>query len=379
MDESRRAFLSTALAGLAGLAGCSGDTGVSYPGDETTTTNATTVTTSPPKTNTTTTTTEQPTEEPTTTTVPVPPLGQDTAVIANEIDWFGNAYPATIEHYLSLCDQAIATIQQLRRSSTLTETQLAKLRTATMRAADYFDATLEPHFDVYGPVPEPHLEEISTFARRGDIDRAHTELDELLDHFQDVSSGSFVNRELSRNPIHDRLYESLTAPNPGRVLFGFVQHTSGFSSWVYPTTPTDFSQYTWNGVNDDYRDVFGPTTSPAGRTDLVSLTINRVPENLRWDKNSMPHVPVLLQRFHSRAAAQAAYSEVVNTSVTVEGQTAFGRGTWDEVYYYFDGDIQYAYLLQVGSFVLSMAPSQTPWDERPGIERDIVKRTWLWN
>lgn len=378
MDESRRAFLSAALAGVAGLAGCSDDSGVSYPGDGTTPGE----TTEPPTNGTTTTTTETTTEstttEPTTTTTPIPALGRETAAIVDEIGWFATRYEAAIERYRTLCDQAIATIEQVRRSSTLTDTQLEKLRTATMRASDYFDAQLEPHFDVYGPVPEPHLDEISTFARRGDLDRAHEELDEFLDHFEDVSSQLFVQEELSRDPIHDRLYDRLATTHDGSVLFGFQQHTTRFEAWAYPHTPSNYSKYTWTGANGDYRDILGPTTTPEGRTDLVSLTVNRVPRRLSWEQDGMPHVPVLLQRFEDRTAAERAYRSLVDTTVTVEGETTFGRATWDDVYFYYDGDIQYAYLRQVGEFVLSIAPDRTPWPERSAVERDILKRCWLW-
>lgn len=372
MDESRRTVLA-AIAGLTGLAGC-GDSGVSYPGDETTTATTDTTATSTP--------TEEPTttdEPPTTTTPPVPALDRRTSAIAAEIDWFGSRYPPTLDRYHSLCDQAIATIEQVRRSSTLTDPQLQKVRTASRGAADFFDVELEPHFDVYGPVPGPHLEEISRFARRGDIDRAHEELAELLTHFKQVSSALFVNAELSRNPITDRLYDLLTVGSDPRLLVGFRQHTTRFEGWAYPRIPSDFSKLTYAGRNADHRTVTAPTTTPDRRTDLVSMTLNRVPASVRWERDSMPAVPLLLQQFESPDAARDAYEDVVETAVSVESNTTVGETTWDDVYYYHDGDIWYAYLRLVGSTVLTLAPSRTPWDERASTEAAILQRSWLWS
>lgn len=382
MDSSRRSFLAAALAGVVGVAGCSDDAGVSYPDDDATNTTGTTTASATTTTaDTTTTTGEQTTEtteEQTTTTPPAPALAQETAAIVDEIQWFASSYPHVLERYLSRCDQAIATIQQVKRSSTLTEPQLQKVRDASNRAAAYFDRNLEPHFDVYGPVPGPHLEEISTFAKRGDIDRAHAELEELLGHFQDVSSTLFVQRELSRDPIHDTLYNRLATNRAGRALFGFIEHTSSWKGWAYPTTPENYSQYTWNAVNADTRREMGPVMFPDERADVVSITVNEVLSTLRWEKDSLPSVPVLVQRYASRDAARRAYDAVVDSTVTVESQTTFGRATWDAGYYYYNGDITYAYLLQVGSFLLSMAPSTTPWNERPPTEQRVLERSWLW-
>lgn len=377
MDESRRAFLAASVAGLAGVAGCTDDSGVAYPGDGTTTSTPTdTTTTDAPAEPTT--TDEPTTDEPTTTAPENSKLAAETAAIVDEITWFALQYEPTVDRYLARCDQAIATIEQVRRSSTLTETQLAKVRTASMQAADYFDANLESHFDVYGPVPEPHLAAIEKFAQRGDVDRAHEELQALLDHVEAVSSALFVQERLARDPIQDALWNALARPDDANALFGFQQHSTRYTDWVHPTKPQQYSKYTWAGVNGDHRTVCGPTTNPDRRIDVLSITINRVPDRIQWEQDSMPHVPLLVQRYDSASAARDAYDDVTGTSVTVESRTTMGRAAWDEVYYYYDGDIQYAYLRQDGAFLLSMAPSQTPWDERPAVERDVLKRSWLW-
>lgn len=384
MDESRRTFLAAALAGMAGVAGCSEESGVAYPGDGTTaagTTGSTSTSTTASSTDTTTTedpTTEEPTTDDPSSEPSTSELAAETAAIADEIDWFAIQYEPTVDRYLAICDQAIATIEQVSRSSTLTETQLEKVRAATMRASAYFDANLEPHFDVYGPVPEPHLAEITTFARRGDIDRAHEELQELLDHFESVSNALFVQRRLARDPVQDTLWDMLAQPNDANVLFGFQQHSTRYTDWAYSTKPTQYSKYTWAGVNDDHRTICGPTTNPDRRIDVFSITLNLVPNRIQWERDSMPHVPLLVQRYDSPTAARDAYDAMLETTVTVESRTTMGRADWDESYYYYDGDIQYAYLRQDGSFVLSLAPSQTPWDERPETERDVLKRTWIW-
>jgi hypothetical protein len=370
MERSRRWFLATGLGGVVGMAGCAG---LSFGGEETTTTTSTTATQSEQPT-----TTEQPTEEPTTTTTTVEPpeLAVETAYLLDEIDWFASEHESTVDRYLDVCEQSIRVIERFRGVGTLSETQLEEVRDASMTAATHFDEHLEPHFEVYGPVVESRLAEIEKFSNRGDADRAQQELEELIDHLEDVSSEVFVREELSRNPLQDTVWNALTAGNG--VLFGFQNHTSGYTNWVYHTKPDEFNKLTYAAVNDDYREIFAPALAPSERTELVSLTVNRVPSSVSWEKNSLTTLPVLVQRYGSRDAATAAYATVVDGAVTVESEATFGRATWHQGYYDHGGDVQYAYFLQVGAFLFAMAPSTTPWDERDGTMVDLLKRCWLW-
>lgn len=372
MDTSRRWFLAAGLGTAVGVAGCLGDQG-SSPNDNPTPVTTRTTTKSQQ------TTTQQTTEEPTTTPVESSALAEESAFIVDEVTWFATAYESSVDSYIGLCEQAITTIEQVRRSSTLTDTQLEKVRTAVLRASENFDAELESHFDVYGPNPEPHLDAISTFAERGDIDRAHQELTALLDHMEDVSSGLFVQKRLARDPIQDTLWRALTDVADGSVLFGFKLHSAGFDGWCYPTKPEQFNKYTWGAVNADYRDVFGPTTVTDGRTHDLSVTVNQVPKQLQWEKNYFTHLPVFVQRYDSTTAAEAAYEKLTDTAVTIESQVEFGPATWDQGYFYYDGDIQYAYFLQVGTVIYGVAPSKTPWDERDAAEEALLKASWLWD
>lgn len=375
MDRSRRSFLATALAGLVAAAGCSDDSNVAYPDDTTTTSGGTTTATT--TTSTTTTTTAEPTTT-TTTTVPEPALAEETAAILDEFAWFAYHYDPTLEQYHAHCDQAIATIERAEQTSTLTETLIQKVENASMRAKTYFDNTLEPHFDVYGPVPGPHLDDIRTFAERGDVDRAHEELGELLQHFKVVSSPTFVDEELSKDPIMDRLHNLLATNRDRRRLFGFHHHPTKYEGWAYPLEPRDYPKYKWAGVNVDARRTMAPLLYAPGRVDIASISINSVPNQILWQSDSMPSLTVLVQRYGSPSVARSSYDSIIDSVAAVEGSTFFGRETWDDVFYYDDGDITYAYSLQVGSFILSMAPSRTPWNERPEIERDIAKLSWLW-
>lgn len=371
MDASRRWFLAAGLGTAAGVAGCLGDQGSSPNANPTPVTTRTT--TKPPQT-----TTQQTTEEPTTTPVETSALAEASAFIVDEVAWFATAYESSIESYLGLCDQAIATIEQVQ-SSTLTDTRLEEVRTAVMRASTYFDAELESHFEVYGPVPEPRLDAISRFVKRGDLDRADQELAELLDHLEDVSSWLFVQKWLSRDPIQDTLWRALTDVTDGRLLFGFKLHSAGFDGWCYPTKPEQFNKYTWGAVNADYRDVFAAAAVTDGRTHDLSMTVNQVPKQLQWEENYFTHLPVFVQRYDSAAAAESAYETLTSTAVTIESQVEFGQATWDQGYFYYDGDVQYAYFLQVGTVVYAVAPSKTPWDERDATEEALLKAVWLWD
>lgn len=379
MERSRRRFIAAGLLSSVSLAGClSDDSGVPYPdGDAdanaiTTTSAQTTQTTKPADTT---------TEEPTTTTTPAPnpELGAATERIVAEAEWFATAYESTIDRYLALCDQAVATIQQVKRSSSFTENQQRKVREAATRAAEFTATHLRPHFDADGPVPGPLLDTIATFAKRGDLDRVDEELGNLLDHFKAVGNGYYVRTEFSKDPIEDRLFRRMAAPDDANVIFGFRLHGTGFEGWGYPHGE-NFERYRklrYASAAPSFGDVFDPVAIPESRHGVVSLTVNRITDRVEWTRNSLPSVPVFVQTYRTPGEASAAREAAVSTAVTVEGSESFGRADWDQIYYYHDGDITYAYMLQAGRYLLAMSPSTTPWNERGDAGRKTLARSWL--
>jgi hypothetical protein len=65
-------------------------------------------------------------------------------------------------------------------------------------------------------------------------------------------------------------------------------------------------------------------------------------------------------------------------SVTADGTATLGGAEWRRVYYQTAGGVRYAHLRRTGRYVLTVAPSGTPWNERPSDWTTALERTWFW-
>lgn len=404
MDSSRRDLLRlcATLSGV-GLAGCSsGDDSVAFPTDDPTGTPATSGTPSP-------TATERPTTEPPeteepATTEPEPSptpvadadLAERTATILEEVPWFATEYDDAIRAYRNAINRLLATISQIRDSADISAHDLERLRNGIEDVATVTAEEIVPHFDVHDRLVTPenvYYRNVEKFANRGDWDRADEELAAMYDYYDMRQRWYVIAQELSNEPTRGRLLEALRAgeiPGDLRKRHGVAQGVDpGLFEIYYPTA--DYRTYAYTGDTSlvygdpiDHHDrkafrQFAGIDEEVGRTGRIYVVADLVSgrSRKRWTYELSNEV-VYLQGYSSPAAASRAVERMLRSAVSQEGTETLGGREWLRVYYYYDGDITYVYLLQAGRFLLSAAPSRTAWEERPEHWTDPLKLTWLW-
>lgn len=400
MDSSRRDLLRLcATAFGVGLAGCSsGNEGVSYPttGTPTTGTSATTTarpTTEPPE------TTDEPTTEPEPSPTPAayPDLAARTETIIGEIEWFATEYDEAIAAYRNAINRLLTAISQIRDSSDISAHDLERLRNGTATVADVTRRRIAPHFDVHNRMVTPENDfyrTVEKFAGRGDWDRADEELSEMYTYYRTRQHQPAIDEELSNDPIQGLLLETLRADSiPQAVRERHDVHASVDPALFEVHHPaSNYDQYAYSAldpgvygdaIDDHDREAFGQLDElqeGTGRTGaayvVADLRSQQRPK--RWTEN-LPDLAISLQRYASPTAATRAVDGMIQSAVSQEGTETLGGREWRRVYYYYDGDIVYAYLLQAGRCLLAAAPSRDAWEERSEHWTDPLKLTWLWN
>lgn len=419
MQLSRRGLLSRgAILAGAGLGGClSGGSNVRYPSTETTAAgenepSAAAVqeaTTSAP---------EDVDQDGDAEEVPVPhgKLGGEVARIYDEVAWFANTHPEAMEAYRKGVKQAANRVAGLRRRDGFGDAEMEELTRAVTEATSVASTRIGDHFRIDEQVireTDHHVSVVERFANRGDLDRIDEELDRLESYLRGVATEEFVRHEMSRKPIRNRLHGWLRRDWTRPLAFGVETSETrrGFDTLVYGnrnvlTSPTALP----SDVTGKITGVFGPVSRSEGRIGrltLIPIELPRPPEDIRdeppQEVDWVPPDPseridefvrrhrqasledltvtsIRIQRYGSVAAATRA-REALLESGPVEEELSYRFGEegekWRRIYYDYDGDVWYAYLIQAGPFLLTTGASQTSWEERFQWEEPL-RRTWLW-
>ena len=401
MDSSRRNLLrlSATFCGV-GLAGCSSqDDSISYPTDESTgTPNATG--TSPP-------TSEQPTTNPPETTEttpepsPTPAAYEDLAIrtetIAGEIDWFATEYDDAIADYRNAINRLLRAIEQIRESADISAHDLERLYKGTETVARVTEREIAPHFEVSNRLltaENDYYRTVKKFADRGDWDRADEELSEMHTFYETRQREYVIGEELSNDPIQGRLLPTLRADSIPKelrerrgvqadvdpALFEVYHPASRYGQYAYSNQDPAVYGKAIDSHDRETFNQFSELQEGFERTGsafvVANLRSRRQPK--RWT-HELPNEVISIQRYVSTAAARRAVEQMLEASVSEEGTESLGGRSWTQVYYYYDGDITYAYLLQAGRFLLAASPSRTAWEERPDHWTDPLQLTWLWS
>jgi hypothetical protein len=407
MDLTRRTLLATGTA--LGLTGClsSGDSNVSYPE---------TATRTPPP-------TETPgdaamaeaesepaavdddeTVQQTEPSVPNRQLATEVGRVYGEIEWFATSYDDAIDTYRRVLGNAMATVTRVRDAAEFDANSLGLVRRATDRAVGTTEAELGGHFGIAGQMREEigrHIATIRRFAGRGDLDRVDEELERLHDYLRGIRSDLFVRRVLSDRQIDATLYRNLhdgtpddddddddDEADPG--LFE-VYHSADYVGYAY-AGPRYIEREPFGGVPGDavnegqellarqrrHFDAASEATSRNGFAYVVSYAIpDEADQPADLNPLDYPHTSLFIQHYDGVEAATDAVDTLLDTSVSNEGTYSFGRDEWHRVYYHADGDVDYAYLIQAGPYVLVAAPAEIAWEERVDWT-DPLDRLWLW-
>ncbi|MFB6167799.1 MAG: hypothetical protein ABEJ43_03015 [Haloferacaceae archaeon] len=169
-----------------------------------------------------------------------------------------------------------------------------------------------------------------------------------------------------------------------RLVYAYNRSTGGFDI----LTDGKPDQQRMDAYVVDRTDIFGPVRLPDRHLDEAFVTVSRT-DTEKIDGEPVPHgrnfgdnVPIHLQRFESAEATRAAVEDLLAANVFEQGTTRIRANDdenardWRRVYYARDGDSLYAYMLDLGAMLVTVAPGQTEWGSRadwPGPVRDC----WL--
>lgn len=402
MVSSRRNYLRlcATLSGIA-LAGCSTqDDSISYPDDESTRTPD--VTTKPTTSSTAETATEEstPTEsepEPTPGPTKYPGLATDAELIVDEIAWFATDYEASIRAYRNAIGRLLATISQIHDASEITGNDIDRLESATSNVSTVALNEIASHFDVHDKVLNPNNSYVRTtrkFAERGDWDRANEELAAMHDFYEMRQRTYVIDEELSNEPVQGTLLRTLQADKISDKLrkrhrvatdfdprfFELYHPRTGYTSFAYSEQSTVVY-----GEPIDHRDrnafrQFEEVDDEIERTDRAYVVVDLVPDDnpKQWTYEHANEF-IYLQQYDSEIAAKRAVDRLLRAAVSQERTQELGGRRWRRIYYYHDGDITYAYLLQAGRTLIAAAPSTTAWEEREEHWEDLLALSFIWN
>lgn len=330
---------------------------------------------------------------------PNPGLAPVTRGIYTEARWFATEYEPTVRAFRSAAEKALATVQRVREQGDLNENTLAVVERAVDRVLSVVESRVEPHFNVTGYIrgeTDRHLEVTRTFAGRGDIDRAQEELGRLASFLENLTRSTFANRNMSRNPVRNRLLSFLRVREEGDAdetpgeLFEVWDERSGFTTYAYGG-PSRIRERQPNdedvGAFDERdRSLYGSRFAPAlaaDREGAVYVLARQLPERPDQPDPIRPgrYAPnaLVVQRFaDTETATEARRALVEDGPVSVEGTTRLGRTEVDRVFYRAMGDVLYAYLLRTAELLVVVAPTEVAWNERIDWARGL-SRTWLWS
>lgn len=332
---------------------------------------------------------------------PNPGLAPITRGIYTETRWFASGYAADVRAYQSAVDKALSTVERVREQGDVNENTLGVVETALDRLLSVVEARIEPHFGVSGYVrtrTTKHLETARTFAGRGDIDRAQEELGRLATFLENVGRGGFVDRNMSRNPVRNRLLSFLGRPGqndddgdddeePG-VLFEVWEDAGDFTTYVYggPSRIDGRGSESGGAFDERDRSLYGSQFAPAvsdEREGAVYVLVRRLPTPSNQPEPLVPErypaTGLVVQRFGDVAAASEARRALTEDGpMSVEGTARLGQVEADRVFYRAAGDVTYAFVFQTAELLVAVAPSEVAWNERIGWTR-ALQQTWLWD
>ncbi|MFB6080096.1 MAG: hypothetical protein ABEJ81_03765 [Haloferacaceae archaeon] len=319
-----------------------------------------------------------------------PGFAPDTRGIHDETRWFASEYEAVLRAYLDAVEAARATVARVERRSEIDDDAIGVAERAVDDLLETIGDRVLPHFQIRGYIADEtgrHLEVARTFARRGDVDRVREELGRLAAFLADVGLRTFVNRNMSRNPVRNRLLSYLRRSDDGShgALFEVWDERTGFTTYAYGGPSRIRAEDPDGPFGERERSAYASRFVPAMSDDRRGATYVLARALPRREDQPDPLVPatypenaVVVQAFDDDDAAAAARRALVaDGPVTVEGRTRLGEATMDRIYYRALGDVVYAFMFRTAEFLVAVSPSEVAWNERINWS-DGLQRTWLW-
>ena len=293
----------------------------------------------------------------------------------------------------------------------LSESAVADLEAVTAEFVDTFETELEPHFS--GAAEEESfavetLDTIGEFNERGDIAMVVAGLVRLYEHYEALSSATYVDESLSENPIRNRLAEAMESPASVDTtpLFEVDYRKRGGDShlaFVYddgvgqarreelydsePLATIDGSADATGGTR--LQDVVAELDVSTGREDRCYVLVNEwTSPSANYYTDELTSQPIFVQRYESETAASDAAaqllgrSDITPASVDVElGATA--PDAWTPIYFPHEGQPWSAALRRSGRHLLVVGVARRPFQQRDeetvgGDWTAPLQLAWIW-
>ncbi|MFB6160137.1 MAG: hypothetical protein ABEJ61_03065 [Haloferacaceae archaeon] len=314
------------------------------------------------------------------TPTPTPAGGDESATdrAYAELQWFATRYRPTVDRYRSTAQRARSLLGTLERQSSVSEADVERLRGLLARFEEVLYEGLVPHFDVEPTVRsfnDERLGRIATFRQRSDWDGVQRVLAEMEERYRTLASDAYVARHFPVDPIRGPLARLLTAD--GAASEAAVRCYLPPADYLarVQADPDAYEGEIDGGRSDvrEYERQLAPVSIVASRASRAYLTYTSLVHGLQSQ-------PVFVQRYRDAAAAEGAVGRMLSDSgsVTADGTAALGGAEWRRVYYQAAGGVTYAHLRRTGRYVLTVAPSRTPWGDRAPDWTTPLELTWFW-
>jgi len=342
----RRNLIATVGIGL--LAGCAGNTSDSTPTFSRTPT--------PTDTQTSEGTEAESNETPTDTPEPEkqnPKLAQKWTQLENEFYWIKENGEQVLSDTNEYYNQVISRGKSLSSSSSTDEFE------KFYESWDSYNGILDKldrHYTVYTAKKDLYddaiekLEEGRSYVDRGDTSNAYDRVSYFLPKFEDARR--------SLPPKYNVTSFRKRAPSVPRDenLFGEYAYTSN----APVTVSSRFNKFTVKGLSDV--EAFKPT-------DLQESFLNRfdhdgLKEQFTIAYNSPEEFYFnIVSSYNSVPEAEEAYSNVLDSSESVEGKTTLWDSEWDNVYMSWEDGSGYVFTALAGKIIAVLGPYDSEWNE----------------
>jgi hypothetical protein len=413
MKLTRRGLVSSGLVALAGTAGClGGGSNVRYPAEARPPVDEE----GEPLVGGSSVPEDQGGAESVTGSVPNEVLARDTRRIVAELAWFGDGYDAAIDAFreeVAIAERATRDVLSL---DSVGETELDQLRDAVTRARTAAARELGGHFPVAGVVESVgsnHLAVIEKFAGREDHDRLDAEIRRLADFLNGLRGRPYIDRHLSADPVQNHLVDwlrgsrSLNEDDPS--LFAVYHGPTRFRALAYAGDQVVADHSPFPRLETAAEGPFAGLATPERRRGVTVVRSYQPPDRDEWpdfleretdededdeddddDEDAITPLKPLelldpadyrvdaihIQRYADAAAAGEALDALFGDGVRKQGVESLGGREWRRLYYRQDGDVNYAFTLQAGEFLLSISASEAAWEERTDW-REPFRRSWV--
>jgi hypothetical protein len=298
--------------------------------------------------------------------------------VFDEIEWFGRTYRPTVERYLSRASRALGLLESLDERSSVSARDLDRLRSLLTGVETVLYDQIAPHFGTEPSVRSynaDRLSELRTLRGRSDWDAVQRVLAGMVDRYETLATESWVAETFPTDPIGGRLASVLTGDDRTEAAAVLVYYApTDYLGRVQRDTGTFTGDLA--GERDDlagYDRTFDPAAVSAYRTARAYLTYTHLGRGGRAQ-------PVFVQQYEDERRTESAVERMLSQSgaVTADGTQTLGGQEWRRVFYQANGGVTYAFVLRTGRYVLTVAPSRTPWDEREEGWTAPLSLGWFW-